>query len=382
MRLAFCLFKYSPYGGLERDFLRILETAIEHGHEVKVFLQQWQGKIPQQLKHRIELIPHSIFAFSNHARVNEFIQELSKALKNQSFDYIIGFNRLPNLDFYFAADCCYRAETDKKHGAWYSFLPRYQTFSAIEKSVFSPDAKTRILLLNPDHENDYIKYYQTPRDRFIHLLPGIGNDRQRPVNQISIRTEFRKSESVLSHENIILMVCSNFKLKGVERAIHAFSSLPAEVQKETYLWIVGNGHTKTMKSLILLAKKLGINMNQLKFFGGRKDIVSFYAAADILLHPALQETAGLVLLEALVATLPIIVTANCGYARIIQKANAGTIIQDPFQQEELNNALLQLLLHSEKRELHQRNALEFTATHNLFQLNEQVLEIIENADKK
>ena len=45
--------------------------------------------------------------------------------------------------------------------------------------------------------------------------------------------------------------------------------------------------------------------------------------ADLLIHPAYNENTGTVLLEALVAGLPVLVSAVCGYAHYIAEADAG-----------------------------------------------------------
>ena len=47
MRLAFCLFAYRPYGGLQRDFYRIAQLCAERGHCIDVFTKEWQGKKPE-----------------------------------------------------------------------------------------------------------------------------------------------------------------------------------------------------------------------------------------------------------------------------------------------------------------------------------------------
>lgn len=55
------------------------------------------------------------------------------------------------------------------------------------------------------------------------------------------------------------------------------------------------------------------------------------AAADLLLHPAYREAAGIVLLEAITAGLPVLTTAVCGYAHYIVDANCGEAITEPFR---------------------------------------------------
>ncbi len=37
MKLAFALFKYFPYGGLQRDFIRIAGLCRDRGHEIHVY---------------------------------------------------------------------------------------------------------------------------------------------------------------------------------------------------------------------------------------------------------------------------------------------------------------------------------------------------------
>lgn len=46
MIVAFCLYKYFPFGGLQRDFMRIAQTVAARGHHVRVYTQSWEGECP------------------------------------------------------------------------------------------------------------------------------------------------------------------------------------------------------------------------------------------------------------------------------------------------------------------------------------------------
>ena len=37
MQLAFCLYKFFPFGGLQRDFLRIALACQARGHAIRVY---------------------------------------------------------------------------------------------------------------------------------------------------------------------------------------------------------------------------------------------------------------------------------------------------------------------------------------------------------
>ena len=53
-----------------------------------------------------------------------------------------------------------------------------------------------------------------------------------------------------------------------------------------------------------------------------------------MVHPAHNENTGTVLLEAIAAGLPVLATDVCGYADHITAAEAGTVLDSPFDQED------------------------------------------------
>lgn len=136
-----------------------------------------------------------------------------------------------------------------------------------------------------------------------------------------------------------MQVGSDFTRKGVDRSIEALASLPESLRQNTVLYVVGQDKPKKFAAL---AERSGVGTN-VHFFSGRNDIAELMAAADLLLHPAYQEAAGIVLLEAITAGLPVLTTAVCGYAHYIVDANCGEAMTEPFRQDALNEVLLRAL---------------------------------------
>jgi UDP-glucose:(heptosyl)LPS alpha-1,3-glucosyltransferase len=99
-------------------------------------------------------------------------------------------------------------------------------------------------------------------------------------------------------------------------------------------------------------------------------------AADALVHPARAENTGTVLVEALTSGLPVLVTAVCGYAVHIERARAGVVLAEPFQQEEFNRVLRTALASSESGRW-RANALAYAATEDIYGCHERAAEIIE-----
>jgi UDP-glucose:(heptosyl)LPS alpha-1,3-glucosyltransferase len=65
--------------------------------------------------------------------------------------------------------------------------------------------------------------------------------------------------------------------------------------------------------------------------------------ADVFAHPARSELAGIVLIEAMTAGLPVLVTDVCGYAPRVAEADAGIVLPSPYRQADMNHGLVMML---------------------------------------
>src|SRR3990167_6707437 len=368
MKLAFCLFKYFPYGGLQRDFFRIAQACQQRGHTIDVYTMSWEGgRIPDWNLH---LVP--VRAWQNHTRCRRFAEEVAKQLVAQSYDLVIGFNKMPHLDLYYAADVCYEERVRNWHTGWYRLLPRYQQWRALEESVFAPTQRTEILLISPLQQADYMRCYQTPAQRFHHLAPGIDRSRIAPANAKEIRQKTRHALGIPEDRNLLLFVGSGFKAKGLDRVLTGLAALPPTLREKTQLFVAGQDNAQPF---LRQAVALGIT-SQLTFLGGRNDVPALLLAADLLVHPAYHENTGTVLLEAVVAGLPVLTVAVCGYAHYIHEAQAGVVLPAPFQQPAFNQALQDMLL-SPERTAWQQHGLQFAQQADIYSMPERAVEIIE-----
>ena len=129
-----------------------------------------------------------------------------------------------------------------------------------------------------------------------------------------------------------------------------------------------------------LASSLGLD-KRLIFVGAQADMGSFYFSADLLLHPPYVENTGTVLLEAMVCGLPVLTTANCGFASHTVAADAGMVCSLPFDQRQLGQFLAEMLI-SDKKSLWCRNGISYCERVDLYALiDESVRIIIARAEK-
>jgi UDP-glucose:(heptosyl)LPS alpha-1,3-glucosyltransferase len=114
--------------------------------------------------------------------------------------------------------------------------------------------------------------------------------------------------------------------KGFDRTVRALRQFP-----NAKLLVVGLAETSTRAAAALAARAKRLKVaDRISFLGHREDIAEVMAAADLLVHPARHDTTGTVILEAVVNGLPVVTTSVCGYARHVIAAEAGIVIDEPF----------------------------------------------------
>lgn len=366
MRLAFAFYKYFPFSGLAKSFVNIANICVQKGYTVDVYVVDWQGdKLPGYNVHEL---PSK--GMTNHSKVSDFHRKLTAKLEHESYDLVVGFNKIPGVDIYHASDTCYIDRFE--HSSFLHKLnPRYRFYSSVERSVFGVDSKTVCLMISDVQMDLFKKHYKTPDERLVMLPPGIVMNRKRPPSIEDERSKFRQLHQLANNDTVLLMVGSGFKTKGVDRGIAALASLPADILNKTHLMVVGQDRIPTYQRI---SKELGVS-DRVHFMGGRDDVPDFLLGADLLLHPARKENTGNVILEAMILGLPMLVSSVCGYAKHVIKSKAGVVSQAPFKQEIFNEELT-TMLKTDKEEW-VSNALLYASTEDLYSKPQKAVEVIE-----
>lgn len=336
MKFAFVIFKYFPYGGAQRDMLRIARACAARGHQVKIYTGQWHGEAPEK-NIEVQILPYS--GLLNHQRHQQLIDAITAQLTIDKPHIVVGFNRMPGLDAYYAADPCFIERAYTERNCLYRLTGRYRFFAACEKAVMGKDSRCEILSLSPREKAIFQRWYGTPDARFHVLPPSIPTQAFADIDRGRARYEIRSEFKLPEQANVILMVGSAFERKGLDRIIEGLASLPKPLKDNTWILAVGEDKPDAMKAL---ATRLGVERHVI-ITGGRPDIPRLMMGSDVFVHAARSELAGIVLIEAMTAGLPVIVTDICGYAPHIQAANAGVVLSEPYRQDDLNRALAHVI---------------------------------------
>jgi len=179
--------------------------------------------------------------------------------------------------------------------------------------------------------------------RKIHLVMNAVS--QAPAPSSARLVELRKNFEIKEDEMIIgtvgRVVDSHKRFSDIIRALLNIRS----VYPKARLLIVGDGPDRVM--LACLVKELQLE-DAVIFCGYQASPRDFYHLMDIFVLASAREAFGLVLVEAMLAKLPVVATRVGGVPGVVNEDDTGYLVE-PFQPEELANAILQLAGDQAKR---------------------------------
>jgi len=125
-----------------------------------------------------------------------------------------------------------------------------------------------------------------------------------------------------THAPLVGSVCRLIEQKGLTYAIRAFWQI-AEQAGDAHYVIAGDGPLRP--ALQQEAKGFGID-RRVHFLGWRDDPIDLLAAFDVLLIPSLWEGFGLIALEAMAASTPIIASRVSALPEIVEHGVTGYLV--------------------------------------------------------
>jgi glycosyltransferase involved in cell wall biosynthesis len=142
----------------------------------------------------------------------------------------------------------------------------------------------------------------------------INTDRFAP--NAAVRARMRKQLDA-EQRFVALVIAQLIPEKGVDVALRALAELP----ERAVLWIAGAG--SQANELQTLAHTLGVE-ERVRFLGLQRQVEPYLQAADCLVLPSRwQEAAGLVLLEAQSAGLPVVASRIGGIPEYVDEGRSG-----------------------------------------------------------
>jgi len=325
-KLFFIKKRFSLHGGAE-NYMKTLVNQLKRDYEITILSTHWEPADGIYFNH----IPSS--QFTSFLSLATFNRNVCKAVKNNTPDCTISFERTLCQDIYRAGEGC--------HAEWLAIRSKLEPFYKkisfkinplhlwllnMERRLFSD---TPCIIANSNMvKANIIKHYAVQAEK-IHLLHnGINLDRFTPDNKVKWRKHVRNNLALRQDANLVLFVGSGFRRKGLQVLLEA---VPLIKDKEIQVLVIGKGPVHKFKAL---AVRCGI-ADRIIFMGPQKEIEKYYSAADLFVLPTLYDPFSNATLEAMASGIPVITTRNNGAAELIENGKEGFVVNDMFDAQEL-----------------------------------------------
>ena len=218
-------------------------------------------------------------------------------------------------------------------GFKYLTSPRIWTYAALEFFRFQRQPKRLWVAVSKPLQMQLRKMQASvAQGQVLSIAPGI-YPHSSHLNKTDKSLPFGGAETA----KVLLWVGNDAVKKNLDTVLAALSNLDASYR----LLVVGKAYpTKPWQDKLV---RLGI-ADRVSYLGVVSNMEQVYVSADILLHPTLEDTFGMVVLEAMSYGLPVVVSqaSYCGVAADLQHGANAIILSDPLDTNSLTAAVVQL----------------------------------------
>lgn len=242
----------------------------------------------------------------------------------------------------------------RQKASWYKVLYNkvWLRFNLLlEKLLYHNNRK--YLALSHQVKADLMRFFGIDSSRIAVIPHGIDSGLFKPLEsgaKAEAKRNYLLSKKIDQDKKIILFV-GEYRRKGLDNAILAFSQVSPEVRKNWVLLAVGLGDIAHFHQL---ARNSGVE-SQVILETHHKNILPFYQFSDLFLLPTHYEPFGLVTIEAFSCALPSIVSCSSGAYELAKEGESAIGIRDPNNVSEICSHL-ELLLKDEQQRIRIGNA--------------------------
>jgi len=207
------------------------------------------------------------------------------------------------------------------------------------------------------------------------LAPGVDVARFSRPDRNACRAEVRGQYEIGASDVLLLFVGMNFEVKGLDTIITALAKARSmRPDMNIHLIVVGRGDENKYRKMAL---SFGVE-KAVKFAGTQSEgLERYYRAADMFIMLSKFDTFGMVVLEAMAAGLPAIVSPNVGAKDLVEDGINGFVLPEHNDVESAADRIIRLT-NLEQREAMGKSAAKRAAQHDWDKLAEKIAVIYES----
>ncbi len=334
-RIAVVIPQYGRIGGAENMAFQLCERlAAMPEFDIHVFARKWDPGPSLVTFHKVPMIH-----FPRWLQPISFAGFAQRKIFNMAFDLVHSHERIFHMDLMTFHGIPHRTWIREMRRKSLSGFDR-ATCWAEKKGIENPALKM-ILPVSTLVKNELSKHYAFPEDRVSVVHPGVSIERFSCLNARSCRERIRARHGFSASDVVICFVGMNFEIKRLDLALQGIAGMKRNGFSPPLprLLIVGKGDSGPY---LKMAKDLGIS-DQAVFAGVTDEVEAYYLASDLFVMPSRMDTFGLVVLEAMAAGLPVVISSNVGAADLVTHGDSGLILPENPTAQDMTASLIRLM---------------------------------------
>lgn len=317
-KIAVVVPKYGLVGGGERFASEITERLARNDNlEIHVFASRWVASSNRIKFHKVPII-----RFPRFLRPLSFAWLASRMIRRGNFDLV------HSHEWIGAADIL--SVHSVPHAGWIRDVRKKRPSlfdrarSAVERRSIINGASSIFFPVSTIAIEAFRREYATLPGTWQALAPGVDVARFATPDRSGCRADIRERYGIGASDILLLFVGMNFEVKGMDTIIAALAKARSvRPGANIRLLVVGRGNEIKYRKI---GQALGID-NAVTFAGTQVDgLERYYRAADIFIMLSKFDTFGMVVLEAMAAGLPVIVSPNVGAKDIVEEGVNGFVV--------------------------------------------------------
>lgn len=317
-KIAVIVPKYGLVGGGERFASEITERlARNENYEIHVFATRWVASSERVRFHRIPKI-----FFPRFLEPLFFAWFVNWRIGRLDFDLVHSHHWIFKADIFSAHGVPHAGWVRSVRNRSPSLYDR--AMIAIERKLIRDGGRSWFLPVSTLAMEAFKQEYKELPGQWQVVHPGVDVARFSQPDRTACRNDIRERHGIGASDVLLLFVGMNFEVKGLDTIIAALAKARnAQPEANIRLLVVGRGDEAKYRRL---ARSLGI-AEAVTFAGTQTaGLERYYRAADAFIMLSRFDTFGMVVLEAMAAGLPAIVSPNVGAKDLVDEGSNGFIL--------------------------------------------------------
>lgn len=357
--------KYGLVGGGEKYALELTERiAASDRYKIHVFANQWRTQSDRITFHKVPII-----AFPKFLTTVSFAWFANQEIGETNFDLIHTHERIFRADIFTMHSVPHRfwvREIRKKRMSLFDYGTAW-----VEGELIHKGKCKKYLPVSSLTKEKFLQEFTVDPDKIQIVYPGVDIDKFSRLDRQRCRQDIRRRFGLGEADTVLLFVSMNFELKGLDNLIASMARIKAkQPDAKLKLLVAGKGNEKKYSRL---ARECGLAGDVIFSGVWKDDIEKVYLASDIFSMLSKFDTFGMAALEAMSASLPVVISENVGAKDLVRDGMNGYVVNSA--DIGLISSRIEIMLDHRIRERMAEGAYKEAKNHTWDRMAEKILHI-------